>query len=104
MQRWWESPVIRSRSSDSVAISTAVWIRGILANEYGLDLDRVHWVTFEDPHVAECRDPAGMQRTPADRQMETMLRDGELVAAAEEERFRRIKHWAGFPAEAIRYF
>lgn len=32
-----------------------------------------------------------------------VLRDGRLVAAAEEERFRRIKHWAGFPAEAIRY-
>lgn len=29
--------------------------------------------------------------------------DGRLVAAAEEERFRRIKHWAGFPSEAIRY-
>ena len=29
--------------------------------------------------------------------------DGELVAAAEEERFRRIKHWAGFPSKAIRY-
>lgn len=29
--------------------------------------------------------------------------DGEIVAAAEEERFRRIKHWAGFPAEAIQY-
>jgi carbamoyltransferase len=29
--------------------------------------------------------------------------DGKLVAAAEEERFRRIKHWAGFPAQAIRY-
>jgi carbamoyltransferase len=29
--------------------------------------------------------------------------DGTLVAAAEEERFRRIKHWAGFPSEAIRY-
>ncbi len=28
---------------------------------------------------------------------------GKLVAAAEEERFRRIKHWAGFPVEAIRY-
>ena len=26
--------------------------------------------------------------------------DGRLVAAAEEERFRRVKHWAGFPAEA----
>ena len=32
-----------------------------------------------------------------------LLRDGQLVAAAEEERFRRIKHWAGFPSEAIRY-
>lgn len=32
-----------------------------------------------------------------------LLRDGELVAAAEEERFRRIKHWAGFPRESIRY-
>ena len=29
--------------------------------------------------------------------------DGKIVAAAEEERFRRVKHWAGFPAEAIRY-
>ncbi|MBI5430576.1 MAG: carbamoyltransferase [Nitrosomonadales bacterium] len=29
--------------------------------------------------------------------------DGKLVAAAEEERFRRIKHWAGFPTEAIKY-
>ena len=30
-----------------------------------------------------------------------LLRDGELVTAVEEERFRRIKHWAGFPTEAI---
>ncbi|QJR11727.1 Decarbamoylnovobiocin carbamoyltransferase [Usitatibacter rugosus] len=30
-----------------------------------------------------------------------LLRDGKLVAAAEEERFRRIKHWAGFPSQAI---
>jgi carbamoyltransferase len=29
--------------------------------------------------------------------------DGEVVAAAEEERFRRVKHWAGFPTEAIRF-
>jgi carbamoyltransferase len=32
-----------------------------------------------------------------------LIRDGKLVAAAEEERFRRIKHWAGFPSEAVRY-
>jgi carbamoyltransferase len=29
--------------------------------------------------------------------------NGELVAATEEERFRRIKHWAGFPSEAIKF-
>ena len=32
-----------------------------------------------------------------------IVRDGKLVAAVEEERFRRIKHWAGFPAASIRY-
>ena len=29
--------------------------------------------------------------------------DGKLIAAVEEERFRRIKHWAGFPIESIKY-
>jgi carbamoyltransferase len=32
-----------------------------------------------------------------------LLRDGEIVAAVEEERLNRIKHWSGFPAQAIRY-
>ncbi len=32
-----------------------------------------------------------------------LIRRGYIVAAAEEERFRRIKHWAGFPAHAIAY-
>src|SRR3954468_5544151 len=32
-----------------------------------------------------------------------LVRDGELIAAAEEERFRRVKHWAGFPSQAIAY-
>jgi carbamoyltransferase len=32
-----------------------------------------------------------------------LLRDGRLIAAAEEERFRRIKHWAGFPSQAVAY-
>ena len=32
-----------------------------------------------------------------------IVQNGELVAAAEEERFRRVKHWAGFPEQAIRY-
>jgi carbamoyltransferase len=31
-----------------------------------------------------------------------LVRDGELIAACEEERYNRIKHWAGFPAESVR--
>ncbi len=32
-----------------------------------------------------------------------ILKDGKVIAATEEERFRRIKHWAGFPSEAIKF-
>jgi carbamoyltransferase len=32
-----------------------------------------------------------------------LIQNGELIAAVEEERFNRVKHWAGFPAESIRY-
>src|SRR6185369_9649507 len=32
-----------------------------------------------------------------------IVRDGQLIAAVEEERFRRVKHWAGLPTESMRY-
>ena len=32
-----------------------------------------------------------------------IIKDGELIAAVEEERFSRIKHWAGFPQQAIEF-
>ncbi|MTJ53671.1 carbamoyltransferase [Anabaena sp. UHCC 0253] len=32
-----------------------------------------------------------------------LIQNGQLIAAVEEERFNRVKHWAGFPAESIRY-
>lgn len=32
-----------------------------------------------------------------------LISNGKIIAAAEEERFRRLKHWAGFPSEAIKY-
>ena len=41
----------------SYSVTTATWVRGILADDYGVDLGKVQWVTFEDPHVAEFRDP-----------------------------------------------
>lgn len=32
-----------------------------------------------------------------------LIKDGVLLAAVEEERFRRVKHWAGFPSLAVKY-
>lgn len=37
--------------------TTGVWLRGILADEHGIRPEAVRWVTFEDAHVAEYRDP-----------------------------------------------
>jgi 4,5-dihydroxyphthalate decarboxylase len=34
------------------SVTTATWVRGILQNDHGVDLDSIKWVTFEDPHVA----------------------------------------------------
>ena len=38
-------------------VTTGTWVRGILASDYGVDLNKVEWITFEDPHVAEYHDP-----------------------------------------------
>lgn len=62
------------------SVTTATWIRGILQNDHGVDLDSIKWVTFEDPHVAEYRDPPTAERAPAGKQLKDMLLDGELDA------------------------
>jgi 4,5-dihydroxyphthalate decarboxylase len=61
--------------------TTGVWIRGILWKDYGLDLGTVKWTTFEDAHVAESRDPPGVERAAAGKDITKMLIDGELDAA-----------------------
>ena len=61
--------------------TTGAWLRGILENDYAVDLSRVQWVTFEDGHVAEAKEPAGVIRATADQDMTKMLIDGELDAA-----------------------
>jgi 4,5-dihydroxyphthalate decarboxylase len=63
------------------AQTTGVWMRGILTNDYGVDVDRFRWVTQEDGHVAEYREPPGVERVGPDKDLLQMLRDGELDAA-----------------------
>jgi 4,5-dihydroxyphthalate decarboxylase len=61
--------------------TTGGWIRGILWKDYGLDLGKVKWVTFEDAHLAEYRDPPGVERAAPGKDITKMLIDGELDAA-----------------------
>ena len=65
----------------SYSVTTVTWIRGILADDYGVDLDRVKWVTFEEAHVAEFRDPPSVERAPDGKDLTGMLLAGELDAA-----------------------
>ncbi len=65
----------------SYTVTTSTWLRGILADDYGVDLSRVKWVTFEEPHVAEFRDPPSVERAPEGKELTAMLLAGEVDAA-----------------------
>jgi 4,5-dihydroxyphthalate decarboxylase len=66
----------------SFTTTTGAWLRGILANDYGVKLDSIDWVTFEDAHVAEYRDTT--KRAPDGKQIVQMLIDAELDAVLGE--------------------
>lgn len=61
--------------------TTGTWVRGFLQQDFGVDLNSVTWITFEEPHVAEYRDPANVQRAGEGKQLKQMLLDGEIDAA-----------------------
>ncbi|HLQ92550.1 MAG TPA: phosphate ABC transporter substrate-binding protein [Xanthobacteraceae bacterium] len=83
-------------------VTTGVWVRGILANDYGVDLNKIEWVTFEEPHVAEYRDPAVIKRAPAGKDLVQMLLDGEIDAAVVGDKLPdpRLRHLIPEPETA----
>jgi 4,5-dihydroxyphthalate decarboxylase len=63
------------------AQTTALWVRGVLQHEYDVDLDKVTWVTVDESHLTEYRDPPNCQRLPKDKRIDQMMLDGEVAAA-----------------------
>lgn len=46
--------------------TTGVWVRGILQDEYGVDLSKLKWLCWDDPHLAEFSDPPDLvERAPS---------------------------------------
>lgn len=68
------------------SVTTAAWVRGILADDYGIAPEQVEWIAFDEPHVAEYRDPPNVERAPAGAEMIAMLLEGKLDAAIVGER------------------
>ena len=62
-------------------VTTGVWARGVLQQEYGVDLAKITWVLSGDEHVAEYKPPANVVPIEAGRKMDEMLVAGELAAA-----------------------
>ncbi len=61
--------------------TTGVWLRGILAEQYGVQASDLRWVTQEGAHVAEAVDPPWVERVAPGTDLLTLLRDGSVDAA-----------------------
>ncbi|MFD0687312.1 4,5-dihydroxyphthalate decarboxylase [Actinomadura fibrosa] len=61
-------------------VSTGVWVRGILAEEYGVDVGAITWVVDDEDHV-EGRAPGNVRRVADGRSLGGLLRAGEIDAA-----------------------
>lgn len=62
-------------------VTTGLWARSVLQNQYGVDLSKITWVLSGDEHVAEYRPPANVVPIETGRKMADMLACGELAAA-----------------------
>jgi 4,5-dihydroxyphthalate decarboxylase len=82
-------------------VTTGVWARGVLADEYGVDLDQVTWVLSGDEHVAEYQPPANVVPLEPGQDLAELLAAGELAAAIGVDGFQPLlpnAEEAGFEA------
>jgi ABC-type amino acid transport substrate-binding protein len=61
-------------------VTTGVWARTILHDEYGVDLDRITWVLSGDEHVEQFRPPANVVPAEPGRTLDDLLRGGDIAA------------------------
>jgi 4,5-dihydroxyphthalate decarboxylase len=84
-----ESPLREPRQLEGRTIgvraytqTTGTWLRGMLHDQFRVDLDTLNWVTFEPAHVDGFVDPSNATRAAEGKTLAGMLRDGEIDAAA----------------------
>lgn len=62
-------------------VTTGVWARAVLQQEYGVDLSKVTWVLSGDEHVQAYQPPPNVQPIEAGKTIEGLLASGDLAAA-----------------------
>jgi 4,5-dihydroxyphthalate decarboxylase len=62
------------------SVTTGVWTRGILVNEFGLDSAKVTWVVDDEEHVTQFRLPPNVEHVPAGKSLAAMMASGEIQA------------------------
>jgi 4,5-dihydroxyphthalate decarboxylase len=65
------------------SVTTGVWVRGILINEYGVDSSKITWVVDDEEHVTQLELPENVVHAPEGRSLADMMADGELAAGLE---------------------
>lgn len=63
------------------SVTTGIWTRGILQNEFGVDLSKITWVVDDEEHVQSLRLPPNVVQAPAGRSLADLMAAGELHAA-----------------------
>jgi 4,5-dihydroxyphthalate decarboxylase len=62
-------------------VTTGLWARSVLQNQYGVDLNKITWVLSGDEHVAEYRPPSNVVPIEKGGKMADLVASGELAAA-----------------------
>jgi 4,5-dihydroxyphthalate decarboxylase len=62
------------------SVTTGVWTRAVLIDEYGLDSSKVTWVVDDEEHVTQLKLPPNVIHTPQGRSLADMMAAGELAA------------------------
>jgi 4,5-dihydroxyphthalate decarboxylase len=63
------------------SVTTGVWVRGLLSDDFGVDPDRIQWVTDDEEHVASYVPPSNVSAAPDGRSLVDLLATGDIDAA-----------------------
>lgn len=62
------------------SVTTGLWTRGILMNEYGVDNDKIQWVVDDEEHVSSLKLPPNVRHAPPGKSLSSMMASGEIQA------------------------